>query len=70
MSMSAVVNRGGHKRVSAEVAAALLTHKLRSMRFPEHGKVTFEFTLRGGMIERPRLLLDDSDDERWLLAES
>jgi hypothetical protein len=34
-----------------------------------HGKVTFEIMIRGGLIERPRLALEDSDDEREILAQ-
>lgn len=56
------------RRATAENAAALLVRKLADLELPAHGKVTFEITIRGGGFERPRLTLEDTDDEREVLS--
>jgi hypothetical protein len=57
------------RRATAENAAALLVRKLADRALPAHGKVIFEVTIRGGGFERPRLTLEDSDDEREILTQ-
>lgn len=59
---------GDVRRATAENAATLLVRKLQGRELPAHGKVTFEITIRGGGFERPRLTLEDSDDERDVLS--
>lgn len=60
---------GDVRQATVENAATLLVRKLQGRQLPAHGKVTFELTIRGGGFERPRLTLEDSDDEREILTQ-